>query len=113
MTIPTIDATCWFLKPTQRSPSHSPRVTRITRNTSCTTVRTITTNAPNPSAVPRGSGIVWKDATWMSRPTPAAKAPAPAPVPTIATAVSDRSPSVFSENIPPPPTGSASVSYSS
>src|SRR5919108_6454651 len=110
-TIPTMDATCWFLNPTQRSPSHSPSVTRITRNTSWTTVSTMTTNAPNPSAVPNDSGIVWNEATWSSRPTPAAKAPAPAP-PAMATAVSDSSPSVFSENMPPPPTGSASVSYS-
>src|SRR5574337_690700 len=49
ITIDVTLATCWFLNPTQASPSHSPSVTRITRNTSCTTVRTITTNTPNPS----------------------------------------------------------------
>jgi hypothetical protein len=31
----------------------------------------------------------------------------------MATAVNDSRPRVFSENMPPPPTGSASVSYSS
>src|SRR6266545_3060605 len=45
----TIVATCWFLNPTHASPSHSPNVTR---NTSWTTVSTITTNVPKPMAVP-------------------------------------------------------------
>ncbi len=45
-------ATCWFLNPTHASPSHSPSVTRMTRNTSWTTVSTITTNVPKPMAVP-------------------------------------------------------------
>src|ERR671919_3140885 len=111
--MPTIDATCWFLKPTQPGPSHSPRVTRMTRKTSCTTVSTMTTNAPKPSAVPTLTGINSKVATFSRLPTPAANAPAPASPPVIATAVNDSSPSVFSLNIPPPPTGSASVSYSS
>src|SRR5918994_2036190 len=54
--IPMIEATCWFLNPTQALPSHSPRVTRISRNTSWTTVSTMTTNTPNPRAVPKSTG---------------------------------------------------------
>src|SRR6266511_492671 len=110
--IPTMVATCWFLNPTHASPSHSPSVTRITRKTSWTTVSTITTNTPNPSAVPKVTGNAVNVTSCSSVPTPSAKALAPAP-PATATAVSDRSPSAFSENIPPPPTGRASVSYSS
>ncbi len=45
-------------------------------------------------------------------PTPPAKAPPPAP-PAIETAIRDNSARLFSLNIAPPPTGSASVSYSS
>src|SRR6266540_3760563 len=108
-----IVATCWFLNPTQASPTHSASVTRITRKTSWTTVRTMTTNAPNPRAVPYGTPSSPNVATFNRLPTPAAKADAPVSPEVIATAVSDRSPRVFSENIPPPPTGSASVSYSS
>src|SRR5439155_24993255 len=62
--------------------------------------------------VPNGTPITPKDATLIRLPTPAANAPAPAPT-AIATAVSDNRPRVFSENIAPPPTGRASVSYSS
>src|SRR6266540_2955850 len=108
-----IVATCWFLNPTQASPTHSASVTRITRKTSWTTVRTMTTNAPNPRAVRYGTPSSPNVATFNRLPTPAAKADAPVSPEVIATAVSDRSPRVFSENIPPPPTGSASVSYSS
>src|SRR5947209_6607902 len=113
MTIDVTEATCWFLKPTQASPSHSPRVTRMTRKTSWTTVRTMTTNAPNPRAVPNGTPSRPNVATLRRLPTPAANAPAPDSPVVIATAVSERRPRVFSLNIPPPPTGSASVSYSS
>ena len=46
-----------------------------------------------------------------SLPTPPAKAPAPAP-PAMDMAISESSARAFSENMAPPPTGSASVSYS-
>src|SRR3989304_1808944 len=104
--------TCMFLTTGTASPTHSVRVTRITRNTNCVTVSTITTNAPKPSAVPKASGSALKVPAYSSLPTPAANRPPPPPAPAMDTAIRERKASVFSENIAPPPTGSASVSYS-
>ena len=48
--------TCMLRNNGKVSPTHSARVTRITRNTSCVTVSTITTKTPKPKAVPKRSG---------------------------------------------------------
>ena len=49
--------TCMFRTGGMASPTHSVSVTRITRKTSTVTVSTIITNVPNPSAVPKISGM--------------------------------------------------------
>src|SRR5574337_257721 len=109
--IETTVATCWFLNPPHASPNHSPNVTRMRRKISWVTVSTMTTNAPNPSAVPYPTGSAPKVPTLSKRPTPLANATPPAP-PEMDTAVSESSPNAFSLNMAPPPTGRPSVSYS-
>ena len=105
----TNDATCWLRTGGITSPSHSERVTRMTRNRSCVTTSTMTMNAAKASETAYEAG---SPKTLMKPPRPVAKAATGVPLAPTETAIRDRSPSRNSASIEPPPIGSMSASFS-